>query len=59
VAQSETPEAYAAAIERALAPADQTYLADARAMARRYDWGRIVPRIRDVYGEALAARLMS
>jgi phosphatidylinositol alpha-mannosyltransferase len=59
VAQSATPEAYAAALERALAPADQTYLADARAMARRYDWGRIVPRIRDVYGEALAARLMS
>jgi phosphatidylinositol alpha-mannosyltransferase len=59
VAQSETPGAYAAALERALAPTDQTYLADARAMARRYDWGRIVPRIRDVYGEALAARLMS
>jgi len=59
LAQSDTPEAYAAALERALAPADQTYLADARAMARRYDWGRIVPRIRDVYGEALAARLMS
>jgi phosphatidylinositol alpha-mannosyltransferase len=59
MAQSETPEAYAVALERALAPVTQPYVTDARAMARRYDWSRIVPRVRRVYLEALAARARS
>jgi phosphatidylinositol alpha-mannosyltransferase len=59
VAQSETPEAYAAALERALAPPTEPYVTGARAMARRYDWSRIVPRIRQVYLEALQARARS
>ena len=59
MAQSETPEAYAAALQRTLAPPTQLYLTDARAMARRHDWSRIVPRIRQVYLEALGARARS
>ncbi len=56
MAHSETPGAYAAALERALAPPTHDYVTRARAMARRYDWSRIAPRIRQVYTEALDAR---
>jgi phosphatidylinositol alpha-mannosyltransferase len=55
MARSETPEAYAAALQRALAPATPDEVARARAMARRYDWSVIVPRIRRVYEDALGA----
>jgi glycosyltransferase involved in cell wall biosynthesis len=54
MAQSNAPDAYADALRRALAPATPEYVAQARAMARCYDWSVIVPRIRRVYDEALA-----
>ena len=50
---SETPEAYADALQRALAPSTPESIARARAMARRYDWSVVVPKIRRVYEEAL------
>ena len=50
---SETPEAYADALRRALMPSTPDAVACARAMARRYDWSVVVPRIRRVYEEAL------
>ncbi len=53
MAQSETPDAYAVALQRALAPATPDAVAQSRAMARRHDWSVVVPRIRRVYGEAL------
>jgi phosphatidylinositol alpha-mannosyltransferase len=53
MARSETPEAYAEALERALAPTTPDVVARARAMARRYDWSVMVPRIRRVYEDAL------
>ena len=55
MAQAETADAYADAIERALAPATPETVARARAMARRHDWSVVVPKIRRVYDEALAA----
>jgi phosphatidylinositol alpha-mannosyltransferase len=56
MASAETPDAYAAALARVLTPAPEGYTARARAMAQRYDWSRVVPRIRDVYHEALSER---
>lgn len=53
MAHAETPDAYAEAIERALEPATPRHRAHARAMAARYDWGQIVPRIRRIYESAL------
>lgn len=50
---AETPEAYADALRRALVPSTPETAARARAMARRYDWSVMVPRIRRVYEEAL------
>ena len=50
---SETPEAYADALRRALVPSTPDAAAGARAMARRHDWSVVVPRIRRVYEEAL------
>ena len=50
---SETPEAYADALRRALVPSTPDAVARARGMARRYDWSVVVPRIRRVYEEAL------
>ena len=52
MARSETPEAYADALQRALAPSTPDSVARARAMAQRYDWSVVVPRIRRVYDEA-------
>ena len=42
-------------LRRALAPSTPDQAARARAMARRHDWSVVVPRIRRVYDEALAA----
>jgi phosphatidyl-myo-inositol alpha-mannosyltransferase len=53
LAAAESVDAYAAALQRALVPATAADTARARAMARRYDWSVIVPRIRAVYDEAL------
>jgi glycosyltransferase involved in cell wall biosynthesis len=53
IAAAETAESYAAALERALAPVEADYAARARAMAGRYDWSQIVPKIRTVYEEAV------
>jgi glycosyltransferase involved in cell wall biosynthesis len=55
MAESEAPDAYAAALQRALAPATPDTIARAHAMARRYDWSVMVPRIRRVYDEAIGA----
>jgi phosphatidylinositol alpha-mannosyltransferase len=55
MAGSDTPEAYADALVRALAPTTPETVARAHAMARRHDWRVVVPRIRRVYDEALAA----
>jgi phosphatidylinositol alpha-mannosyltransferase len=55
MASAETPEAYADALQRALAPMTPETVARAQAMARRHDWRVVVPRIRRVYDEALAA----
>jgi len=54
MASAESPEAYAEAIARALEPATPTDREHARAMAARYDWSKIVPRIRRIYDAALA-----
>jgi phosphatidylinositol alpha-mannosyltransferase len=54
MARSETPDAYADALQRALAPSPPDVVARARAMARRHDWSVVVPRIRRVYEGALA-----
>jgi phosphatidyl-myo-inositol alpha-mannosyltransferase len=54
MAHAETPEAYAEAIGRALEPATSRQRERARAMAARYDWSQIVPRIRGVYETALS-----
>jgi glycosyltransferase involved in cell wall biosynthesis len=56
MAGAETPEAYADALRRALAPSTLEVVALAREMARRHDWRVVVPRIRRVYDEVLAAR---
>jgi len=53
MAASETPEAYADALRRALVPSTPDAIARARAMALRYDWSVMVPKIRRVYDEAL------
>ena len=54
MAASQSPADFASALRRALEPAAPDYVAAARAMARRFDWSVIVPRIRRVYEEALA-----
>jgi phosphatidyl-myo-inositol alpha-mannosyltransferase len=54
MARSDTPAAYAEALRRALVPPTADSVSRARAMARRYDWSVVVPRIRRVYDEALA-----
>jgi phosphatidyl-myo-inositol alpha-mannosyltransferase len=54
MARSDTAEAFAEALQRALAPPTPAVIARARAMARRYDWSVMVPRIRRVYEDALA-----
>ena len=56
MARSDTAEAYAEALQRALAPATPDAVARARAMAWRYDWSVMAPRIRRVYEDALGAR---
>ena len=53
MASSQSAADLSAAIARALAPTSPDYLSRARAMARRFDWGAIVPRIRRVYDEAV------
>ncbi len=53
MATADTPAAYADALCRALEPTTPAHRARARAMANRYDWSRIVPRIRRVDDEAL------
>ena len=50
---SESPADYADALRRALIPRTPEYVAEAQAMARSYDWSVIVPKIRQVYDEAL------
>jgi phosphatidyl-myo-inositol alpha-mannosyltransferase len=54
MAQSCRPHDYAEALERALVPPTADFATRAREMARAHDWSRIVPRIRQVYDEALA-----
>jgi hypothetical protein len=54
MATSDTADAYADALQRALAPSTLESVARARAMARRHDWSVMVPRIRRVYDEALS-----
>jgi phosphatidylinositol alpha-mannosyltransferase len=54
MAASQSPADFASALRRALEPAAPDYDARARAMARRFDWSVIVPRIRRVYEEAVA-----
>jgi phosphatidylinositol alpha-mannosyltransferase len=54
MATSDTADAYADALQRALAPSTVESVARARAMARRHDWSVMVPRIRRVYDEALS-----
>ena len=44
---------YAAALQRALAPATPHYVERARTAARQHDWSVVVPMIRAVYDEAL------
>ena len=56
MARSEAPDAYADALQRALAPSTEVTIARAQAMARRHDWRVVVPRIRRVYDEAVGAR---
>ncbi len=55
MASSDTADAYADALQRALVPSTPDSVARARAMARRHDWSVVVPRIRRVYDETLAA----
>ena len=55
MATSDTADAYADALQRALVPSTPESVARARAMARRHDWSVVVPRIRRVYDETLAA----
>ena len=55
MATSDTADAYADALQRALVPSTPDSVARARAMARRHDWSVVVPRIRRVYDETLAA----
>ena len=55
MARSEAPDAYADALQRALAPSGEVTVARAQAMARRHDWRVVVPRIRRVYDEAVRA----
>ncbi len=55
MARSDSPEDYADALQRALAPPAPEAVARARAMARRHDWRLIVPQIRRVYVDALGA----
>ncbi len=54
MATSQSAADFASALRRALEPAAPDYVAHARAMARRFDWSVIVPRIRRVYEEAVA-----
>jgi phosphatidylinositol alpha-mannosyltransferase len=56
MARSSSPADYADALNRALAPHPPDFAARAKDMARQHDWSRIVPQIRQVYAEALAAR---
>ena len=56
MARSETAASYADALSRALVPPTSESVACARAKAREHDWAVIVPRIKAVYEEALAAR---
>lgn len=56
VSEEETPDSYAVALRQALGASDATYPARAREMAHRFDWRRIVPRIREVYADALSRR---
>jgi glycosyltransferase involved in cell wall biosynthesis len=53
MAESQSPQAYAAALRRALDARADDYESHARRMARRFDWSVIVPQIRRVYDEAL------
>ena len=55
IAASQSPDAYAHSLRRALTPSSRTDVERARAMARRYAWTEIVPRIRRVYADAIAA----
>jgi len=52
-AASESPADYAEALRRALVPSTAADVARARAMARRFDWSVIVPRIRGIYDQVL------
>lgn len=53
MAASQSPADLSAAILRALEPPPPDFVPRARAMARRFDWSVIVPRIRRVYDEAV------
>ena len=56
IAGAVSAESYADALRRALVPVTPDYVERARAMAARYDWSVVVPRIRAVYDDALRAR---
>jgi phosphatidylinositol alpha-mannosyltransferase len=53
MAASESATDLSVAIAKALAPAAPDYGDRAHAMARRFDWSAVVPRIRRVYDEAV------
>jgi phosphatidylinositol alpha-mannosyltransferase len=55
IAASDTPAAYAEALEQALTHSSPADVDRRRAMARRHDWSQVVPRIRRVYDQALAS----
>ena len=53
MAASQSAVDLSAAMGRALVPRTPDYLSRAHAMARRFDWSVVVPRIRRVYDEAV------
>ncbi len=53
MARSDSAADYAEVLDRSLEPSTPAEIARAREMARRFDWRGIVPRIRQVYEQAL------
>jgi phosphatidylinositol alpha-mannosyltransferase len=53
MAASQSASDLSQAMARALTPQPGDYVARARAMARRFDWSEVVPRIRRVYDDAI------
>jgi phosphatidylinositol alpha-mannosyltransferase len=55
IARAQSAEALADALRRALQPSPPGYVEMAHALAGRHAWTEIVPRIRQVYADAMAA----